>query len=109
VPSRICGFCLSASFGASAANEAINHSCNVKPPSAAHFIFQHGVMNVNGTCKWFDKERGYEFLDTPDGDLFVHVSGIDFGMQLAVGDQVQFDIAPDKKSGRNKAINVRAA
>jgi hypothetical protein len=29
VPSRICGFCLNASFGASAANEAINHSCNV--------------------------------------------------------------------------------
>jgi CspA family cold shock protein len=64
---------------------------------------------VNGTCKWFDKERGYGFLDTPDGDLFVHVSGIDFGMQLVVGDQVQFDVAPDKKSGRNKAINVRAA
>jgi cold shock CspA family protein len=64
---------------------------------------------VNGTVKWFDKGRGCGFLDTPDGDLFVHTSAVLFGLQLEAGYQVTFDIAPDQKSGRNKAINVRAA
>jgi cold shock protein len=64
---------------------------------------------VNGTCKWFDKGRGYGFLDTPDGDLFVHASAILFGLQLEAGDSVSFDVEQDKKSGRNKAVNVRAA
>jgi hypothetical protein len=31
-----------------------------------------------------------------------------FGLQLAAGDQVTFELALDQKSGR-KAINVRAA
>jgi CspA family cold shock protein len=64
---------------------------------------------VNGHVKWFDKTRGYGFLDTPDGDLFVHASAVLFGLQLEAGDQVSFDVAPDQKSGRNKAINVKAA
>jgi cold shock protein len=68
-----------------------------------------GVLNVNGTCKWFDKTRGYGFLDTPHGDLFVHASAVLFGLQLEAGDSVSFDVEPDKKSGRNKAVNVRAA
>jgi cold shock CspA family protein len=41
------------------------------------------------------------------GDVFVHASNVLFGLQIAAGDQVKFEIAPDKKSGRNKAINVR--
>jgi cold shock CspA family protein len=56
-------------------------------PAASCGLFDstQGVLNVNGTCKWFHKDRGYGFLDTPDGDLFVHASGIQFGMQLAEG------------------------
>lgn len=64
---------------------------------------------MNGTCKWFDKGRGFGFLETPNGDLFVHASAILYGLQLEAGDQVTFDVEPDKKSGRNKATNVRAA
>ena len=63
---------------------------------------------MNGKVKWFDKGRGYGFLATPDGDIFVHASGVLFGLQLEEGDEVTFDITPDQKSGRNKAVNVRA-
>jgi cold shock CspA family protein len=35
---------------------------------------------MNGTVKWFDKGRGYGFLDTPDGDLFFHASAVLFGL-----------------------------
>jgi CspA family cold shock protein len=64
---------------------------------------------MNGTVKWFDDSRGFGFIGTEQGDVFCHASGILFGLKVAVGDQVTFDVAPDKKSGRNKAINVRLA
>jgi CspA family cold shock protein len=64
---------------------------------------------VNGKVKWFDEARGFGFIDTGNGDVFVHASGVLFGLQLEEGDGVTFDVTPDQKSGRNKAINVRAA
>jgi CspA family cold shock protein len=68
----------------------------------------NGTSTV-GTVKWFDEEKAFGFIGTPDGDVFVHKSGIAYGMKLAAGDSVQFDIVPDQKSGRCKATNVRAA
>jgi CspA family cold shock protein len=62
---------------------------------------------ATGQVKWFDRTRGYGFLDTPDGDLFVHSKAIDAGYDLQAGDSVTFDVVPDSKSGRNKAANVR--
>jgi CspA family cold shock protein len=67
------------------------------------------TVSNTGVVKWFDEERGYGFLDTQDGDLFVHISAAQFGMKLKAGDAVTFEVAPDKKSGRSKAVNVRAA
>ena len=57
----------------------------------------NGTVSNTGVVKWFDETRGYGFLDTPDGDLFVHASAAQFGMKLKVGDQVTFEVAPDKK------------
>ena len=68
------------------------------------------MNGMNEVVKWFDKGRGFGFIDTRGkGDVFVHASGVLFGLQLEEGDEVTFDITPDQKSGRNKAINVRAA
>ena len=64
---------------------------------------------MTGKIKWFDKDRAFGFIDTGNGDVFVHASGVLFGFQPEAGDEVTFDITPDQKSGRNKAINVRAA
>jgi cold shock CspA family protein len=62
---------------------------------------------MHGTVRRFDVQKGYGFLSTPDGDLYFHVSAIQFGAKVATGDPVTFDVVPDQKSGRNKAINVR--
>jgi cold shock CspA family protein len=64
---------------------------------------------VNGKVKWYDQARKFGFIETQQGDVFVHASGILFGLQLAEGDEVTFDITRDEKSGRNKATDVRAA
>lgn len=55
---------------------------------------------MNGKVKWFDKARGFGFIDTGNGDVFVHASGVLFGLQLEEGDGVTFDVTPDQKSGR---------
>ena len=59
---------------------------------------------MNGTVKWLDKDRGYRFF----GRQMAISLSTQFGLQLAAGDQVTFELALDQKSGR-KAINVRAA
>ena len=39
-------------------------------------------------------------IDAGNGDVFVHASGVLFGLQLEEGDGVTFDVTPDQKSGR---------
>ena len=64
---------------------------------------------MNGTVKKFDNDRGFGFINTENGDLFFHISAVEFGLKIAAGDSVAFDVVPDAKSGRNKAVNVKLA
>jgi cold shock CspA family protein len=66
-------------------------------------------LKVNGKVKNYNSERKFGFIETPQGDVFFHISAVLFGLQIAVGDQVTFDIVPDAKSGRTKAVNVKRA
>jgi cold shock protein len=68
-----------------------------------------GALNVIGKCKWFEPTRKYGFLSSPDSEseIFFHISGIAEGHKIADGDTVEFEIAPDKKTGKTKAVNVR--
>lgn len=64
---------------------------------------------VTGKVKWFNKQKGYGFIEQKDGkDLFVHYTGImgDGFKNLQEGDDVEFDVADGEKGP--KAINVQS-
>ncbi len=64
-------------------------------------------MSLEGTVKWFNKDKGYGFITRNDGkDFFVHYSAIkNRGYRtLEEGQRVSFDVVEDKRGP--KADNV---
>lgn len=62
-----------------------------------------------GTVKWFNAEKGYGFIESPEGpDVFVHYSAIQAeGFRtLDEGDRVEFEITAGR-DGRSQAADVR--
>jgi CspA family cold shock protein len=62
---------------------------------------------ATGTVKWFNTAKGFGFIQPDDGgsDVFVHVSAVEqAGLHgLNEGDQVQFELERDRKSGKLSA------
>jgi CspA family cold shock protein len=64
---------------------------------------------MRGTVKFFNVEKGFGFIK-PEGngaDVFVHISALQSATSLREGDQVEFDLGTDRRSGRPRAENVR--
>ena len=62
---------------------------------------------LNGTVKWFNKDKGYGFITTEEGkDVFVHFSqiNIDGFKTLVEGQEITFDITDGPKG--EQASNV---
>jgi CspA family cold shock protein len=62
---------------------------------------------MQGRVKWFNNEKGYGFIDYPEGeDIFVHYSAIkqDGYKTLSEGQVVEFDLIETAKG--LQAINV---
>ena len=62
-----------------------------------------------GRVKWFDDAKGYGFIESDEGDVFVHfsaiVSNVPGRKSLYEGQEVDFDVEPGPKG--LKAANVR--
>jgi len=64
-------------------------------------------MAVTGTLKFFNENKGFGFITSPEGDdVFVHVSNIVGGDTLKEGQSVTYETAPGRKGP--EAVNVRA-
>jgi CspA family cold shock protein len=70
-------------------------------------------MRQNGTVKFFNASKGYGFI-TPEGgskDVFVHVSALQQAgiSHLSDGQQVSFEVEPDKMGKGPKAVKLELA
>ena len=64
---------------------------------------------MKGTVKWYDRVKGYGFLQTEDNkDIFVHRSGLELPQsELEAGQTVEFEIEQREKGP--VAIKVKKA
>lgn len=66
---------------------------------------------TTGTVKWFNSQKGFGFIAPDNGgnDAFVHISAVQRAglYDLAEGQKVEFELVPDRKSGKSAADNLR--
>jgi CspA family cold shock protein len=82
----------------------------VEVSAAIQFDFQQERIMPSGTVKWFNKTKGYGFIQPDDGskDVFVHISAVDrAGLDnLAEGQKVQYELARGR-DGKTSADSLK--
>ena len=66
---------------------------------------------ANGTVKWFNKSKGFGFIQPDDGskDVFVHISAVERAglATLADGQKIQYELVKGK-DGKSSADNLKS-
>jgi len=88
----------------------VGGACAVRMPSLAPVMQEDGGTPQKGSCKWFNTEKGYGFiqLDSEEKDVFVHQSDIYAPgfRSLAEGEPLEFRLITDERTGKVKAVDV---
>ena len=62
---------------------------------------------MNGTVKWFDKVKGYGFIQGEDGtDYFIHHSQLPEGLVLQENDAVTFEPTETERGKQAKDVKL---
>ena len=68
---------------------------------------------ATGTVKWFNAQKGFGFIQPSDGgkDVFVHISAVQrAGLNdLREGEQVSYELATDRRTGKQSADQLKLA
>ena len=66
---------------------------------------------ATGKVKWFNQQKGFDFIQPDDGskDVFVHISAVERAglSDLREGQKVRFDLTEDRRSGKMSADRLQ--
>ena len=69
------------------------------------------VAVTTGKVKWFDDSKGWGFIETEQGDVFVHYSAIQTTVPgrktLYEGQEVEVEVAPGPKGLKAASVRVK--
>jgi CspA family cold shock protein len=68
---------------------------------------------ATGTVKWFNEQKGYGFIQPDNGgkDVFVHISAVERSdlRGLVEGQKISYEVQADRRTGKDSAVDMRAA